>query len=245
MPIVYFAIIVVLWKYLLMCDTSYFPPPLFPINTSRKDVHVVTYNMNGLPCNRKPIREIEEYLLRFDVVLLQECFTNLFHGKYFFLNRLNKYFHVHTDSHDLITDKMESSGMVILSRFPIVSSDFAPFTVLYGVDYFANKGIMKSTLLIHGQLIDVYNTHFQDGDVECCLHQLRKYINPLEHPTIIGGDFNTEKTNIGGQTQQTPPTWENKRYDHFITYDVHVTHQDVCTFNGISDHNAVFIVVNF
>jgi len=239
--------IIILWKFLVVSDTTQFPPPRYPLNKRKRNIHIVTYNMNSLPCNLKPISEIEKYLLQYDIILLQECFTNIFNSKYYFLKRMNKYYHIYTDTHSIFTLKLESSGLAILSRFPILDKNFYSFEGLRGMDKLVDKGIMKTTIMIYGKLIDIYNTHFQDGDIISpgfCLHHLKKVISPIQRPTIIGGDFNMENIDLGGESNMTHlPTWETKCYDYFIVYDVKIKDSGICRFRGMSDHNASYIII--
>lgn len=236
-----------MWKYLVLRDTAKFPPPSFPSKRRKDDISIVSYNMNGLPCHNKPLSEVEKYLLHYDIILLQECYTNIFNSKYYFLNRMNKYYYIYTDSHSICSAKLESSGMAILSRFPIIDTDFKSFRGLQGMDQLTDKGVMKATILVRGEYIDIYNTHFQDDDVtspKFCLHQMKQFVAPIQHPTVIGGDFNMENANLGGNFIRSKiPTWKDRRYDYFIVYNIDVKESDVCMFNGISDHNAVCITI--
>jgi len=252
MPSSYLSILSVLlcwWKVAVCCCTWEFPlPPVISHLPLSDTVSILSYNMNALPYKNKDIREIERYILNYDIILLQECFTNIFHSKYNFLKRLGRYYYIYSDEYDLCSLKLESSGTVILSKFPITDTSFRSFEGLYGFDCLTNKGVMKATVLVNGQHVDVYNTHFQSDDDNIpyfCVNQLRDfvYINSAlnSRPVIIGGDFNMENIEIGKFTTILPDecTFEDKKLDMFMIRGVDVLDVNTRSFNGISDHNAV------
>ena len=56
------------------------------------------------------------------------------------------------------------SGLVILSRFPIIDSDFRRFKAAWGWDRFADKGCLYAKVWITKEfIVHVFNTHPQAG----------------------------------------------------------------------------------
>ena len=53
------------------------------------------------------------------------------------------------------------SGLLILSRFPIIETEFYPFP--YGVvsDALSYKGVLYSKININGRILHLFNTHLQ------------------------------------------------------------------------------------
>ena len=241
------------WKSIVGYCTWDFPlSPVCSRPYSSDSISILSYNMNALPYMKKDIDEIERYILKYDIVLLQECYTNIFHSKYNFLKRLSRYFYIFSEDYTLCSLKMESSGTVILSKFPIMDTSFKSFEGLYGFDCITNKGAMKATILINGQHVDVYNTHFQSDDDSppyFCANQLREfvYLNSIltSRPIIIGGDFNMENIKMGKFDTIIPDeyTFEDKKLDMFMVRNLDVKEVGTRAFNNISDHNAVFIKV--
>lgn len=60
------------------------------------------------------------------------------------------------NSHRLIG----GSGLITLSRFPIVQKEFVPFRTCAGADCLSNKGVLRTRLALpDGSSVDIYNIH--------------------------------------------------------------------------------------
>jgi endonuclease/exonuclease/phosphatase family metal-dependent hydrolase len=97
--------------------------------------------------------------------------------------------------------KIIDSGLIILSKYPIVSTEFHPFSWYRGVasDSLAEKGWLSAIIRLPQGKINVICTHLQASysakmeNVGASKKQLkeifRSNLKP-KYPTIIAGDFN-------------------------------------------------------
>ena len=94
-----------------------------------------------------------------------------------------------------------SSGVLILSRFPIEKTNFIAFRKATGSDALAKKGVMKANIRIGNELVQVYGTHLQAGGGEKRhkirqrqLNVIRRFMAHEEDSTIqiLAGDFNIQ-----------------------------------------------------
>ncbi len=92
----------------------------------------------------------------------------------------------------------QQSGLVTLSRFPIIGGQFYPFSREDGPDRWVNKGVLKVTVqLAEGRVINIWNTHLQDGDCPAILlSQIRELVARVraaedgQIADLVAGDFN-------------------------------------------------------
>jgi endonuclease/exonuclease/phosphatase family metal-dependent hydrolase len=163
------------------------------------NVKLVTYNIWGLPSwmtgarrGRYPqiARELER--LDPDIILLQEAWT------------ANARKSAPTDGHWAIARAagqhtfFQQSGLVTLSRFPIVGGEFYPFSRAAFPDRFVHKGVLKvSVQLPGGHVLNIWNVHLQDGgSLDLRQSQIRELVSHLEAAQdgqiadLVGGDFN-------------------------------------------------------
>jgi endonuclease/exonuclease/phosphatase family metal-dependent hydrolase len=160
---------------------------------------LVTYNIWGLPSwmtgaspGRYPMiaRELER--LDPDLILLQEAWTTRAKGA------------APSKAHLAVAHAagqhtfFQQSGLVTVSRFPIIGGQFYPFTHAAFPDRFVNKGVLKITVeLPDGRLLNVWNVHLQDGGPTAIrLSQVRELVSRVEAAEdgqiadVVGGDFN-------------------------------------------------------
>ncbi|HWV98299.1 MAG TPA: endonuclease/exonuclease/phosphatase family protein [Candidatus Acidoferrum sp.] len=160
---------------------------------------VVTYNVWGLPSwmsgarsGRYPriARELER--LDPDVILLQEAWTANarksapVNGRWSIARAVGQ----HTF--------FQQSGLVTLSRLPIIGGEFYPFSRAAFPDRFVNKGVLKVTVrLPGGQVLNIWNVHLQDGgSPEIRYSQIREVESHVlaaedgQIADLVGGDFN-------------------------------------------------------
>jgi len=163
------------------------------------NLKLVTYNIWGLPTwmtgarqGRYPkiARELER--LDPDIILLQEAWTAEARksapaqGAWSIARAAGQY----TFS--------QQSGLVTLSRFPIIGGEFYPFSRATFPDCFVNKGMLKVTVrLSSGQRLNLWNVHLQDGGTaELMLSQIRELASHVQVAQdgqiadLVGGDFN-------------------------------------------------------
>jgi endonuclease/exonuclease/phosphatase family metal-dependent hydrolase len=160
---------------------------------------LVTYNIWGLPSwmtgarsGRYPqiARELER--LDPDIILLQEAWTAQArksapaNGHWAIARAAGQ----HTF--------FQQSGLMTLSRFPILGGEFFPFSRRAFPDRLVNKGVLKVTLRLPGGLVlNVWNVHLQDGGPpEIHRSQVRELVSRVQAAVdgqvadLVGGDFN-------------------------------------------------------
>ena len=122
------------------------------------------------------------------------------------------------------------SGLVALSRFPIIDGEFHPFRARSWPDSLAQKGALKVTIdLGHQRRLNVWNVHLQAG----AKHEIRtrqiaelaewiREANDDQIADVIAGDFNCTPDSL--QYQQLtallgPDANAITPQQRFITYD--------------------------
>lgn len=169
---------------------------------ARRDqtLNVLTYNTWGLPV---PIgRQVPERFARlagaldgYDWVTLQETFSR-YAGQ---LLGITAYpFKAWQSDGGFATI---SSGLLTMSRYPIVAREFRAFRQSTDFDRFSRKGVLFTRLQVRPDLtVDLYNTHYQAQDVPDAERIRREEDNRVleamvrDHdqgfPTFIQGDLN-------------------------------------------------------
>lgn len=160
---------------------------------------LVTYNIWGLPSwmtgarsgrYTRIARELER--LDPDVILLQEAWTA----------KARKA--APADSHWVIARAagqhtfFQQSGLMTLSRFPIIGGQFYPFSRAAYPDRLVNKGVLKATVqLANGQVLNIWNVHLQNGGPRAIrLSQVRELVARVtsaddgQIADVVAGDFN-------------------------------------------------------
>jgi len=125
----------------------------------------------------------------------------------------------------------QQSGLVVMSRYPIVGGEFYPFNRAAFPDRFVNKGVLKVTVLLaDGERLNLWDVHLQDGHRERIRSgQIRKLLSLVQSAQdgqladLVGGDFNCTpesplyrelKTRVGPSVQELDGkapfvTWDN------------------------------------
>lgn len=167
---------------------------------SATELRVLSYNIWGLPApigqDLEPrVERIAEAIQAYDIVLIQEAFDSHTAS---LPERAGFPYAYHHRNADLWR---QPSGLMVLSRFPIVETDFMPFPGLAPPDLLANKGVLFARVQ-HPEIgyLDLYNTHYQSRQqpdaANIRIHSNNATLKQLllkhhqYHPTIIGGDFN-------------------------------------------------------
>jgi sphingomyelin phosphodiesterase len=141
---------------------------------TRKDseVRILTYNifLRSLVKNNEndwKDERLEDFLTlihNYDIICLQEMFGTLNNRKQILIRAATMagfFFFVDTASPSFFSRYMVEGGLVILSRFPIVSHSFNIFR--YGViqDSLAQKGILYAKISIKNSYLHLFTTHTQ------------------------------------------------------------------------------------
>lgn len=184
---------------------------------------ILLYNVWNLPScltdgnSRARAAKIAPHLSKYDVIVLNEAFLNKpvllssldAAGSHPHRKRLGRQFYTPLDS-----------GIVILSRYPIVASAAQHFRRRAGVDVFAAKGIVFVRLQISPtHQLDLYGTHAQAGAAPSHQRaraaqaaQISNFIDthsPLSErtetrPVILTGDLNMGPVLDGSYNRYSP-----------------------------------------
>ena len=127
-----------------------------------------------------------------DIVLLQEAWTS--HARKSIPTNGSWFIARAAGQHTIF----QQTGLVTLSKFPIISGEFYPFSRAAFPDRLVNKGVLKVTVqLPGGQLLNIWNVHMQDAGAtstrETQVSELVARIQATEDgqvADIVGGDFN-------------------------------------------------------
>jgi len=92
----------------------------------------------------------------------------------------------------------QQSGLMTLSRFPIIGGQFYPFSRAAFPDRFVNKGVLKTTVrLANGQVLNIWNVHLQEGGSAAIrFSQVRELVARVRDAQdgqvadVVAGDFN-------------------------------------------------------
>jgi endonuclease/exonuclease/phosphatase family metal-dependent hydrolase len=92
----------------------------------------------------------------------------------------------------------QQSGLMTLSRFPIIGGQFYPFSRAAFPDRLVNKGVLKTTVrLPDGHVLNLWNVHLQDGGSLAVrrsqVHELVARVTAAQDGQIVdlvAGDFN-------------------------------------------------------
>ena len=120
------------------------------------------------------------------------------------------------DPPSLFSSSPIDGGLLILSRFPIVKSEFRPFNYGIGSDALTLKGVLYALININGRYLHLFQTHTQasyfnetvfefESTIDTRKDQLktfRRFIEektwnaPASHLIIACGDFNVNGNKI-------------------------------------------------
>ena len=155
----------------------------------------ITYNIQKFPLPFKSFEPIKNLLGKYSIVLLQECYDELF-------SSLETYFPNHYICRGTLKGFcLTNSGLIILSIYPIIETNFICFNHvnLLTFDVLAEKGYLTALIDTGKQQIMVVNTHLQSCDYEeydpvalLQLEELLEFSKYIKYPYIIGGDFNID-----------------------------------------------------
>jgi len=92
----------------------------------------------------------------------------------------------------------QQSGLMTLSKFPIIGGEFYPFSQAAFPDRVVCKGVLKTTICLpDGSILNVWNVHLQEGGPppvrQSQVHELIARVQAAEDGQIadlVGGDFN-------------------------------------------------------
>ena len=149
----------------------------------------------------------------YDIILLQEVHTCLnFRCKYLIEAGVSAGLNYHyvTYGPSMFSKHLSNSGLLTLSRFPIIATDYISYTQYSSYDSIIEKGCNYCKVKLNpNKELHIFNTHLQSSfklnDTEAHLtrisqlSQLKDFIiqkqNNNNIPTICAGDFNVNYYN--------------------------------------------------
>ena len=139
----------------------------------RKTIKVLSYNIflrpppvhnNENDWKDERLADFIKILDCYDVICLQEMFGSFNNRKQELIKYANKsgmFFYCDSPSPSFFSKFLVDGGLLILSRFPIVESEFRPFMYSVLSDSLANKGILYAKIRIGDCFLNIFNTHLQ------------------------------------------------------------------------------------
>lgn len=145
----------------------------------RKNIKVLTYNIflrpppvknNENDWKDERLADFIKLLDCFDVICLQEMFGAFNNRKQELIKYANKsglFFFCDSPSPSFFSKFMVDGGLLILSRFPIIESEFRPYRYSVLSDSLANKGILYAKIKVGDTYLSIFNTHLQASYFGC------------------------------------------------------------------------------
>jgi hypothetical protein len=172
------------------------------------NIKLLNYNIQLLPWFRKDFSLFDKFVLNYDICCFQEAYPNIIsnYGR----TRLIRFF---TDNgyfcsycpHSISKRCLIDSGLLTVSKFPIISTYFGEFTKLSSIDRLSNKGYLHNIIKFPGnRMANIINTHTQASytsedwfgsglNQETRLSQFSEiftYISKIKGNIVLAGDFN-------------------------------------------------------
>ncbi|MBT7611135.1 MAG: hypothetical protein HN576_15345 [Bacteriovoracaceae bacterium] len=176
---------------------------LTAFNINASELKVMTYNIWGLPFpiakRIKRFKVLKKIIAKQDVDFIgfQEAFTRTALK----VTKHKNFPHVAYGPKKCLLNL--SSGLVLISKYPIVKTDTIKYKECQGWDCRANKGVLFAQVNIKNELIDVYVTHLNAegedfGPRLSQMNQLIKFVqkNSTGNKTIFLGDFNFQPSSF-------------------------------------------------
>ena len=177
-----------------------------------------------MPYSLKPICMLRNILRPHSLILLQECYSNVLYDEI-----QHEFPEYHITKGSMTRYALVNSGLVILSIYPIIEHIFIPFDVqdYLSTDVLSEKGFLVVKLQIKHQIIYIINTHLQSttkNDINSIsIHQLQQlvaFVDTLDYPFIIGGDFNIDITKLPLSISKALTLYSPNTPTIYIEYDI-------------------------
>lgn len=142
------------------------------IEATKKIVKLASYNLFMLPVYTKNQYKDERTKLichkiipNFDICCFQEIFTGLNSRRKNIIKAAKNHglkFASIPPNPPFFSKHISNSGLLTISKYPILETEFIPFKKHSGVDALAYKGVLYSKIEVEdGKIIHVFNTHLQ------------------------------------------------------------------------------------
>ncbi|MBE5228999.1 MAG: endonuclease/exonuclease/phosphatase family protein [Microcystis aeruginosa PMC 728.11] len=105
------------------------------------------------------------------------------------------------------------SGLLLLSRFPLLNIQFTPYNQLVGFDRLSQKGFILATIEVEGQKVLIAHTHTQADNDGTAIEARKSNLLQLQSGISNSADFSTPAIllgdlNIIGEDSSGSPTEE-------------------------------------
>jgi endonuclease/exonuclease/phosphatase family metal-dependent hydrolase len=227
------------------------PLPGVTAMTQRKHINLLALNIflrpplvkNNLSDHKDArLEEFIKLLPQFDIVCLEEMFSFLNTRKHKLIREAAKAGFLHyadSTSPSFLSSFLVDGGLLVLSRFPILATEFKPYP--YGIfsDALSQKGILYVKIQVKDEIVHLFQTHTQASYIgsnkklsimtrgdqlnvirtfmqEC----LSKYGWKENEMSLLVGDLNIDARNpfIEREHVQTYPMF--KQYPHLSEKDI-------------------------
>jgi len=201
----------------------------YSIGKDKTNVKILTYNIMMLPptfhnfgndYKNERLHDFIKLIDEYDIICLQEMFGSFtFRKEVLIESAIQKGFlFVVTSETPFLSTKLVDSGLIILSRYPIIESSFVPYG--YGVndDGLADTGVIFAKIQIRNSYLFLFNTQLQASyltseprefrlevetrfiqikELNYCIRQILNTLNYLSNidEIILLGDFNVDAFN--------------------------------------------------
>jgi len=142
------------------------------LKRNEQEIKILTYNIflrslvknNESDWKEERLDDFCKLLHNYDIICLQEMFGTLNNRKQTLIRAATIagfFFFVDTASPDFLSKYLADGGLIILSRFPIVSHAYHKFR--YGVvaDSLAEKGLIYAKIAVRDSYLHIFTTHLQ------------------------------------------------------------------------------------
>ncbi len=247
--------------------------------TSPEQLKIVQYNIKARPyIDDIPYRllRVGKYnkipnilnLINADVIVLNEAFSDVI------VNNIKKRlaYPYSTNLLNYKTNKITNGGVIIFSKYPIITTTNYCFKNSENVDSWAAKGVQYAKIDKSGQIYNIFATHTNASynGKKCIarvnqISEIRDFIKSMNisigEPLILAGDMNIEYGNdeylsmlntisVVNAGNTTPTTTDEKLIDYILYSKYHKQPTTVVStvekvHNKISDHYPVVGLFSF
>lgn len=217
---------------------------------SRNSIRLLTYNFfcrpppvnsNNGDYKDSRLNDFLEQLQNFDIICFQELFTTLNDRKHKMIRegaKVGLKFYSYPRNPSFFSKYLTDSGLLILSRFPIIENEFYEYFINVSGDAPSNKGVLYAKIKIYDNFLFLFNTHLQSTyydesqkKIDCTIQvrtsQTEELINfvynklltiPIHEINkgciIIAGDFNIDAhDNKFAKTKYKIPNYNISEYN--------------------------------
>lgn len=208
--IILLGLTVFLWRFLVISwyDNEYHIGTSMTVPPPFTDATFMTYNVQYLPLYQCPTPHLQELMSSAPqvphIICLQE-----YHNQNDWCRTLSVFSDYHMVRSNSKSWCLANSGLVILTQYPILEHHFETYrrSNPASLDYFADKGILCALLWCPKTQGTFYmvNTHLQSSDYKQFdtfavrqLYQLATFLNKLQYPWVLTGDFNMDPDQVMG-----------------------------------------------